>query len=75
MTQAIMNNDPVISTSKRFLSIEETADQTGLSVYFLRQGIKTGKIPYIRCGNKAMINLPKLIAILDDESSSHQISE
>ena len=54
--------------TKRFLTIEETAEKTGLSVYFLRQGIKSGWIPHIRCGCKAMINFPKLIEILDSES-------
>ena len=53
---------------KRFLTIEETAEKTGLSMYYLRQGIKTGRFPFIRCGNKAMINFPKLIEILDNES-------
>ena len=53
---------------KRFLTIEETAELTGLSVYYLRQGIRTGKIPHIKCGCKNMINLPKLIELLDAES-------
>lgn len=57
-----------MSESKRFLTIEETADQTGLSVYFIRQGIKSGWIPFIRCGCKAMINIAKLTEILDEKS-------
>ena len=57
--------------TRRFLTIEETSEQLGLAVYYLRQGIKAGWIPYIRCGNKAMINLPKLIEILDAESTGN----
>lgn len=54
--------------TKRFLTIEETAKQTGLSVFYLRQGIKKGTVPFIRCGCKAMINIAKLIEMLDEQS-------
>ena len=57
-----------MEATKRFLTLEETHEQTGLSVYYLRQGIKTGKIPHIRCGNKSMINFAMLISLLDAES-------
>lgn len=57
---------------KRFLTVTETAEQTGLSAYFIRQGIRDGWIPFIRCGNKAMINYPKLISILDKASEEGQ---
>lgn len=58
----------VVDKTKRFMTVEETSEQTGLSMFYLRQGIKTGRFPFIRCGNKAMINFPKLIEILDNES-------
>lgn len=61
--------------NKYFLTITETAEQTGLSTYYLRQGIREGWIPFIRCGAKAMINFPKLIAILDEESEQQEGSE
>lgn len=54
--------------TKRFLTIEETANETGLSVYYLRQGCRAGWVPHIRCGNKHMINITKLIELLDAES-------
>ena len=57
-----------MSETKRFLTIDETAKQTGLSVFFIRQGVRQGWIPFIRCGNKAMINIHKLIEILDEQS-------
>ncbi len=55
---------------KRFLTFDETADQTGLSVYYLRQGVRNGWIPHIKCGCKTMINYAKLIEILDSESTN-----
>lgn len=62
--------------AKRFLTVTETAQATGLSTYFIRQGIRDGWIPYIRCGAKAMINYPKLIAVLDCNSeTSHREGE
>ena len=57
-----------VSGIKRFMPVEETAEYTGLSVYYLRQGIRTGKIPFVKCGCKSMINIPKLIELLDAES-------
>ena len=61
----------IVGNSKRFLTIEETANQTGLSVYYLRQGIRAGWIPHIRCGCKAMINYAKLIEMLDMKSTAN----
>lgn len=51
-----------------FQTIEKVSEVTGLSVFYLRQGIRTGKIPHIKCGCKNMINLPKLIEQLNAES-------
>ena len=56
---------------KPFLTVEQTADQLGLTVYYLRQGIRSGKIPHIKCGCKAMINITKLLQILDAESDNN----
>ena len=53
---------------KRFASIEETAEQFGLSIYFIRQGVRAGWVPFIRCGNKAMVNVQKLAQLLDEQS-------
>lgn len=64
-----------MSENRRFLTIEETAEQTGLSVYYLRQGIRNGYIPHIKCGNKSMINYAKLIEFLDSESVNGNCQE
>ena len=66
--KGIVEHESAQEITKRFQAIEETSEQLGLSVYYLRQGIKSGWIPHIRCGNKAMINVPKLLEILDNMS-------
>lgn len=53
-------------TRPMFLSIKEVVKITGLSEYYLRQNIKTGKVPYIKSGNKILINMPRLSATLND---------
>lgn len=40
-----------------FASIDETARLTGLSRFYIRQGLRAGEIPHIRCGAKYMVNL------------------
>ncbi len=53
-------------TRPMFLSIKEVVKITGLSEYYLRQNIKAGKGPYIKSGNKILINMPRLSATLND---------
>ena len=65
MDRQIVLQNPGI---KPFLGIIETAKTTGLSTYFIRQGIREGWIPFIRCGNKAMINMKLFLPMLDDLS-------
>jgi len=50
---------------KRFHTIAETSELSGLSVFYIRSGVKSGLIPHIRCGNKAMIDYPKFMQMLD----------
>ena len=69
MSEIIRNTE---TAAKLFQSIEETAYETGLSVYFLRQGIRSGWIPFIRCGNKAMINMKLFLPMLDDLSREEE---
>ena len=41
-----------------FASIDETARITGLSRYFIRSGVRAGKIPCVRSGQKYFVRLP-----------------
>lgn len=59
-------NNAIDVTRPMFLSIKEVVKVTGLSEYYLRQNIKAGKVPYIKSGNKILINMPRLSATLDD---------
>ena len=49
------------SFSTPFVGLEEAANLTGLSQYYLRHGCKAGTVPHIRCGTSYKINLPKLL--------------
>ena len=57
-----------MSEIKRFQTYSETSKSLGLAVYYLRKGVNAGWIPHVKCGCKVMINVPKLIEILDAES-------
>lgn len=57
-----------------FQSIKEAVKVTGLSEYYLRQNLKAGKIPHIRNGNKIYINMPRLLAELEKQTSNSPIS-
>lgn len=53
-----------------FATIKEAAERIGVSQNFLRTRVKADTIPYIYSGNKAFINLPKTIEILQEESEN-----
>ena len=53
------------SKEKLFCTISEVAHSTGLSSYYIRQGVKEGWIPHIRCGNKIMVNMRLFLPMLD----------
>ena len=47
--------------TKPFQSLKECCETTGLSVYYLRCGIKNGTVPYITSGTKYLVNVPALL--------------
>lgn len=53
--------------AQRLVSIKDAAYFIGCSENYIRQGIRSGRIPHIRTGKKYLINLPQLLTILDDE--------
>ena len=55
---------------KTFLTIRETAATGILSEHSLRIMQKQGKIPYIMCGKKCLINYPLLVERLNVESKN-----
>lgn len=59
----ITNNVP------RMRTIKQTAQETGLAEYFVRQLVKQNKIKYIMAGRKALINLDLFIEYLNGGKS------
>ena len=50
----------------RFMSIRQVAKETGLSEFFLRSLVRTGKVPVIKSGNKYMINMDKFNELMEE---------
>lgn len=44
-----------------FQKIPDACKTTGLSMYYLRQGCKTGDVPHIKSGGVYYINIPALL--------------
>lgn len=51
-----------------FQSIKQAVKITGCSEHFLREGVKSGNIPHLKNGTKYLINVPALLAQLDEIS-------
>lgn len=56
---------------KKFMSINEMCKTTGLSQHFVRQMIKNKEIPYLKSGNKVLINYDLASVILDEMCDSN----
>lgn len=52
-------------TATPFMKIGAASRATGLSQYFLRQGCKDGSVPHVKSGTVYLINVPKLLRMLD----------
>lgn len=61
--------------SKPFMTLKEACSFTGLSVYFLRNGVKDGSVPHIKAGNRYLVNVPLLIERLNRESGKEVKAE
>ena len=62
-------------TDKQFLTITETVMETGFSKRFIRAGIKNGTVPFIKSGNRFLINVPRLLEKLDNQSRETERNE
>ena len=45
---------------KKYVSVRKAVEITGLSEFFIRNSIRTGRVPVIKSGKKFMINMEKL---------------
>ena len=55
-------------SDKIYMSRKEAAAYTGLSYHFIRKGTENGTIPHIMSGNRFLVNVPKLLEQLEEES-------
>ena len=53
------------------LSLREAAKRTGLSYDYLRKACNRYEIVHVRCGNKILVNLEKLIEHLNNGCSEN----
>ena len=58
-------NTQAVNTSAPFQSVKNAARITGLSEFFLRNGLKAGTIPFVKSGNKYLIHVPRLLEQLN----------
>ena len=58
-----------------FQSISSAARLTGLSAGFIRAGCKAGMLPHVRVGADYRVNVPKLLALLDELSTANAKGE
>ena len=54
-------------TMKPLQKIKEASTTTGLSQWYLRNGVRDGTIPHIRAGKTILINVPALLKRLGVE--------
>ena len=52
------------------LTLQEAAKRTGLAYNYLRKGCMEGTIVHIRCGNKYLVNLEKLVDKMNGEEEA-----
>lgn len=57
-----------------FQPIKDAVKITGLSEWYMRQALKNGTLPHIRTGNKVLVNVPRLLAELDEQSSHNLVT-
>ena len=64
-----MKNEAINNIQPIFQPIKQAVKTTGLSEWFLRQALKNGTLPHVRTGSKVLVNVPRLLAELDEQSS------
>ena len=60
------------TANKIYMSRKEAAAFTGLSYHFIRKGTENGTIPHIMSGNRFLVNVPKLLQQLEEESEAEE---
>lgn len=63
-----MSRPKTVNTDAPFQSPRNAAIISGLSVAYIREGCKSGKIPHIRVGVDYRVNMPRFLDLLEKES-------
>ncbi len=65
------NRNPARRKAGKFLTIREVARTGLISEYNLRLRVAARTVPFIRTGNRVLINYPQLAQKLDQESMNN----
>ena len=58
-----------------FQPIKNVPRLTGFSENFVREGVKSGAIPLVRFGVKLLVDVPKFLANMHDQSGAGDVNE
>ena len=58
-----------------FLSIRKCVPITGLSERYLRGLLRTGELPHIKTGNRVLVNVRKLLDMMDAKTTTKETDE
>ena len=56
-----------------YQSIREAARHTGIAESFLRAGVKKNTIPGFYSGKKFLVNVPRLLAVLEEQRNQNGV--
>ena len=59
--------------AKLYMSIRETARYTGIAESFLRAAVRDKKVPGFYSGKKYLVNLPKFLEALEEQSGQNGV--
>ena len=62
--EEVKKMDGLKSQVPQLMDIPDASEYFGISQYYLRKGVRSGKIPHIRTGNKYLICVDALRRIL-----------
>lgn len=55
---------------KIYMTIEEAANFTGISKFYIRNGCRRNEIPHIMSGSKYLVNVPRFLELLEAQDSN-----
>lgn len=58
-----------------FQPIKNVPRLTGFSEHFVREGVKSGAIPHVRVGVKILVDVPRFLAKMHEQSGTGDVNE